>query len=417
MTQLVASQRADLTFKGNKGLSRHEWLRLTPAYSVRLVQETLARWKEHENGSLRMIFDPFSGTGTTPLVAAQAGLEGVAVDINPFLVWLGSTKVQQYSLSDLQQAQDSLVEVIAWARQHLDDSDLWQPNLFKIERWWDVSSLSSLRALRAALDSVEPSPALDLLLVAFCQTLISSSSAAFNHQSMSFKESLQGELWDRELAHMVLSSFDVSARSVIAQAKEPLAGSGHIIHGDSRKAVDSLRGHVDGIITSPPYANRMSYIRELRPYMYWLRYLDVSKDAGELDWKAIGGTWGSATSALTTWQKEVDTPIDDEMSEVCSRIVIEGEGKPGNKLMGKYVSKYFTDTWEHAQCVSEIVRSGGRISYVVGNSTFYGVLVPTEKWYAAFFKAAGFRDVDIRTIRKRNSNKALYEFEVTGIKK
>ncbi|WP_322490103.1 hypothetical protein [Chloroflexus sp.] len=37
------------------------------------------------------------------------------------------------------------------------------------------------------------------------------------------------------------------------------------------------------VITSPPYPNRMSYIRELRPYMYWLGYLNNGRDAGELD--------------------------------------------------------------------------------------------------------------------------------------
>src|SRR5205823_779155 len=55
------------------------------------------------------------------------------------------------------------------------------------------------------------------------------------------------------------------------------------------------------VTTSPPYPNRMSYIRELRPYMYWLGYLSDGRAAGELDWKAIGGTWGCATSMLNTW--------------------------------------------------------------------------------------------------------------------
>jgi hypothetical protein len=31
-----------------------------------------------------------------------------------------------------------------------------------------------------------------------------------------------------------------------------------------------------------------------RPYMYWLGYLRDGRAAGELDWQAIGGTWGCA---------------------------------------------------------------------------------------------------------------------------
>jgi len=53
-------QRADYTFRFNSSLGRHGWLRLTPAYSVKLVKETL---KGESPESL--VFDPFSGTGTT----------------------------------------------------------------------------------------------------------------------------------------------------------------------------------------------------------------------------------------------------------------------------------------------------------------------------------------------------------------
>ncbi len=49
----------------------------------------------------------------------------------------------------------------------------------------------------------------------------------------------------------------------------------------------------------------------------------------------------------------------------------------------------------------------------MGNSTFYGVLLPEERIYAAIFEEAGFRDVRFRAIRKRNSKKELFEFDVS----
>ncbi len=48
------------------------------------------------------------------------------------------------------------------------------------------------------------------------------------------------------------------------------------------------------------------------------------------------------------------------------------------------------------------------VIYVVGNSIFFGVPVPTERWYGDLM------DVEIEAIRKRNSKKGLFEYTVTG---
>ena len=42
----MAKQRADLTFKYNLKRGRHGWLRLTPAYSVKVVQQILENHPE-----------------------------------------------------------------------------------------------------------------------------------------------------------------------------------------------------------------------------------------------------------------------------------------------------------------------------------------------------------------------------------
>ena len=85
-------QRADYTHKFNARTGRHGWLRLTPAYSVKIVDELMASYR----GPLRVL-DPFCGTATTALSAACHGHTGVTTDINPFLVWFGRAKTAKYS--------------------------------------------------------------------------------------------------------------------------------------------------------------------------------------------------------------------------------------------------------------------------------------------------------------------------------
>ena len=187
------------------------------------------------------------------------------------------------------------------------------------------------------------------------------------------------------------------------------------IYFDDARKMNSIRdATVDFLFTSPPYANRMSYIRELRPYMYWLGFLKNSKQAGEIDWQSIGGTWGSATSRLSGWEASEELPLGAEFPEVLAKIAHEENGS--GAILSRYVHKYFSDIYRHLNAAYRVVKPGGYVTYIVGNSTFYGVNVPTEQWYARLLEHLGFRDVMIETIRKRNSNRRLFEFAVRASK-
>jgi hypothetical protein len=402
-------QNSYLTHRANAGTGRHGWLRLTPAYSVRLVRERAGHLPPGA-----VVTDPFSGSGTTVLAAAEHGCVGQAVDVNPFLVWLGNAKAASYPapvLGDARAAIPSLAE--RGIRGASDPAGLWAPNLHNITRWWSPATLAALQGLRHALDQAElPGPAHDLLSIAFCRTAIGVSNAAFNHQSMSFAA---GAAPGPDRDHVV-RWFTAEAAEILASAETHLPGSGRVVPGDARDLGAAGLPQCDLLLTSPPYVNRMSYIRELRPYMYWLRFLDQSSDAGELDWTAIGGTWGIATSRLHDWTPPAAAaaiaPIEDELRAVTALIARDG-GKHG-PLLATYVTKYFHDMAAHFTAAFQHVRSCGTASYIIGNSTFYRHVVPAERWYAALLGAAGFTGVRTTVIRKRNSNLALYEYEVTG---
>ncbi|MFW6692865.1 DNA methyltransferase [Streptomyces sp. MAR4 CNX-425] len=425
-------QNAHLTYRANAGAGRHGWLRLTPAYSVSLVRRYAA---EMPPGSV--VTDPFSGTGTTPLAAAEHGLTGQSLDVNPFLIWLGKTKTAAYEPAHLRETRQALAPLVRRAEELLPEAGgLWQPELHNIGRWWAWSALDALKAVRRALDVAAgglPPGGRDLLDVAFCRTLIASSNAAFNHQSMSFKQEREESTppaadaaalraLGLDAARAVLEDFRREADTTLASAAAPLPGTARVLYGDSRD-MQPAAGRLlpcDLLLTSPPYVNRMSYIRELRPYMYWMRHLRRAEDAGRLDWQAIGGTWGAATSRVRAWippgpAAGVPEPVAGELAR--TQAAIRRDGGRNGPLLANYVGKYVHDMWGHFRAAYKNVRGGGRAVYVIGNSTFYGNQVPAQEWYAALLGAAGFAGVEVEVIRKRNSNKALFEYAVSGVRR
>jgi len=398
-------QRADYTYKFNAKTGRHGWLRLTPAYSLKVVEELIAG---HDQA--HRVFDPFCGTGTTALSAAYHGHEAVTTDINPFLVWLAQAKTAHYSPKDVAVTRDACAAALDLVKRRAVDP-VPAPPIHNVERWWEPKVIAFLCSLRGAISAAtaEPSVQRTLLLVAFCRSMIKLSNAAFNHQSMSFRNDGQLSL---DLGVDMADVFAADVRFVLGGAIENPSGMATVMLGDARNSAATVKGPFDLVVTSPPYANRMSYIRELRPYMYWLGFLVNSRDAGELDWTAIGGTWGVATSRLVDWVRGSGRFESDELSQMLDQIA-SAENKSG-AVLANYVARYFDDMWTHFRGLTPVLAPGAEVHYIVGNSTFYSVLVQTELLYSQMLTALGFDAVECRAIRKRNSNKKLVEFDVVG---
>lgn len=397
------TQRADYTFKYNRSLGRHGWLRLTPAYSVKLVKGLLEGLRRDVR-----VLDPFSGTATTGLVAAEQGNSATTFDINPFLIWLGNTKCRNYSRRDIDNIKEK-VEVALGRIEGLLETPNWTPPIFNIERWWAPHTLKVLAAFRKSLVEQFGEPAKSgangIVWVAFCRVMIETSSAKFNHVSMSLSKSA---------AHYEAEHVATLYRSVIGCILEScelaLPGNVNILPVDAR-SIPKLKQRFDVVITSPPYPNRISYIRELRPYMYWTGFLDHAREAGELDWKAIGGTWGVATSRLVDWQ-----PADKELPPSLRKIVksiAESDSKNG-ELLASYVFKYFHDMHLHLASLRNVLAREAEIHYIVGNSSFYGNMVDTPLLLSESLRILGYKNIRTEIIRKRNCNKALFEYNVSA---
>ncbi len=398
------SQRADYTFQYNQKLGRHGWLRLTPAYSVKLVTEII---KQIPKGSY--ILDPFSGTATTGLVAAEHGLYADCFDINPFLIWLGNVKCRQYAKKDIEFLEKGISQALTNCK-YLVDQECWTPNIHNITRWWSNESLKVISALRQALvdNFGEPNKHNEYAVawIAFCRLVIETSSASFNHVSMSFHDDTRVFSFQqitklyKSIFYTILNDVDKSLNSNVTVA-----------FADARKIHLYSNVQYSHVITSPPYPNRISYIRELRPYMYWMKYLETPREAGELDWQAIGGTWGIATSRLKNWQPipQIDFPL---LLDTVGKIMSTAE--KNSYLMATYVYKYFQDIYVHLANLRNILLPEAKVMYIVGNSSFYSIQVQTHTILEEIFYYLGYKNVESTIIRKRNSKKELFEYCVSA---
>jgi hypothetical protein len=400
-----------LTYRGNSKHTRYGWLRLTPAFSVHLISDLIRSLPADAR-----VLDPFCGTGTTALVCAEEGIESSTTDINPFLLWLGTVKCSKYSVQDIAEARRIAQEAVNALRSS-NGTQPWIPPLFQIDKWWDSPLLEKIGKARAVIEEHSKNAsrgAIDLLKVVFCRTMIETANVSFGHQSMSFKKADQQMSLEvpEDIGETVVANWEQSVSSILNAAETPVVSQPRFVHCDARNLAKGFAAEsFDCVITSPPYPNRMSYIRELRPYMYWLGYLGDAKQAGEMDWEAIGGTWGCATSNLMKWEHPADITVPFEAFPGILTSIAETSA-----VLSRYVEKYFCDMVTHVRDLFDVMKPEGSVHYIVGNSKFYDVMLPVEEIFAALFRNVGFKDVQVEAIRKRTSKKELFEYVVSARK-
>ena len=72
----------DITFKSGQNEPIHRWYRLTPSYSPALVRYFIELFSVNKNS---LVFDPFSGRGTTGIECQINGIPSISTEINPLL--------------------------------------------------------------------------------------------------------------------------------------------------------------------------------------------------------------------------------------------------------------------------------------------------------------------------------------------
>jgi len=295
------------------GHSFHPMCSYLASFPAGLAHAFIARYSRPGD----VVFDPFSGRGTTPLQAAAEGRVGVGNDLNPFAHLLTSAKVEPATPSQTRTRLATLR--LAWAATAIE----WEALAIRVI---DDRSGSGAR-IPAAGSGLGPGPTFEVESVpaevalafhprTFAQLLFVRSSLRLDEPTDRFlAAAVTGILHGKSrsyLSEVMPNTFSMAPRYVrdfVARTgfrsperdvfdcleqklgrlyRQPLpTGRGIALLGDARdagvRAADALRarGLPDRarlVLTSPPYLRVVKY-----GYYNWLRTWFLGFDAREID--------------------------------------------------------------------------------------------------------------------------------------
>jgi hypothetical protein len=244
-------------------------------------------------------------------------------------------------------------------------------------------------------------PGIELALLGI---LVEVSRARYSHASITFSRDEVSAPRDALAAFERRAGEIATDLRLIAARPQRL---GTVLHANSLRLDDAVpeAGSYTRVICSPPYPNRYSYARETRPHLFFLDLVPNAAAVGEIEWQAMGGTWGRATSAL----QRPHVPDTPEVAGLMAPLL--PALRAAHPLMANYGVRYFNDLWLHVRALDGVMARHARLAYVIGNCKLGGVEIPVAEWLLRLFELAGWRAMGqgIHHMRRRNSRSGLVE--------
>jgi DNA modification methylase len=178
--------------------------------------------------------------------------------------------------------------------------------------------------------------------------------------------------------------------------------------GDARHCASVPDAWCDLVVTSPPYANNYDYADATRLEMCFFGDIrgwgDLQSTVRERLVRACTQHVSRyADQAADALRSNLLAPVRKELSAVFARLDAEREQHGGKKPYHAMIAYYFLDMADVWQALRRVVRQGGEVCFVIGDSAPYGIHVPVDRWLGELAVSAGFRSWRFEKIRDRNT--------------
>jgi hypothetical protein len=386
----------DATFRDSSRAPLHSWFPYLEGYSPRFVQSVMQEYLP----KAKRILEPFAGSGTTPIVLGQIGVECAYSEANPSMAFIIQTKLEILAMNasrrHLLSSKISNLAKQLKSRTCKAKADAGlrasYVSTFGNSVFFDDTVLENVLKLRTLADEIlEEDRALgNCLVLAVLASLITSSrlKRAGDLRFKTEKELRSGTpcILQAVIDRLLTQAADIASAVELSAPANFACDTAGAMH----KAVE---GQWDGVITSPPYLNGTNYIRNARLELWFSRELQSKADLRRLRDRVI--TSGiNDVDAQTDWR-----PI----TEGVERIVAELEEKAYDQRISKMVGGYFRDMHVAMTALTACLRKKGRICIDIGDSIYAGVHVPTDDLLVEVAESLDLCTVERIHLRKRIS--------------
>lgn len=387
-------------FSVNMEQPRHRWYDFKEGFSSSLVARAIRETRT--NNQAFTVFDPFSGSGTSPLTALQRNCDAIGFEVNPFMSFVARTKCKQ-NLKTTQGYYKELNYILA-QRPFRRKSSLEGVSTFtepgENGKW--LFNIDVLRTYEALYQHISRSENKDIFLLALITSAMQCCNAKKDGKCLRYLKdwcSLNYSGADLRQAFRVNASImieDLSSNPLINGTRE-------IKQGDTRILLKTIaKDSVDLIIFSPPYLNSFDYSDIYRPELFLSKFIQSNEELKELRKQTLRShvqcKWNNKDSSNSTWVATIVQKLEAKKDSLW------------NANIPQMVSSYFYDMATVLQESYRIARDNSQLWFVVSTSAYAGIEIPVDLILADIATSFGWNLDSVNALRNlRTSSQCIDE--------
>lgn len=388
------------TFKGGEVEPLHNWYPFLEGYSPKFVEEIIKNFIPNAS----YVFDPFSGTGTTPLTVARLGLEAFYCEINPLLQYLTEIKIKALTLKhnvrnklldSLKTISDNLSLLLKQASPD-DELDFTYKRVFGESKFFDSTTFEKVLKTRTLIDSTACDDPLlaDFLTVAVLSSLIPASllKRAGDLRFKNKEENKKEHIIFEENVQKQLKKITGDINKLDQIQNRPLL----VCENAKNLGLVPFMG-IDAVITSPPYLNGTNYFRNTKIELWFMRCLLSPSDLSSFRNKSI--TAGINDVSHQKNGRNAHPRVESVVAQLNQYAY--------DPRIPKMVASYFNDLQEVLTGLKRHLKEEAILAIDIGDSMYGGIHVPTDRILVDLLQDSGFilkHDIVLRRRMSRNGS-------------
>nr|WP_181716154.1 SAM-dependent methyltransferase [Cryobacterium sp.] len=384
-------------WRGNQELPLHRWYKYREGYSPALIEAL------HLGQN---ILDPFSGSGSIMVGAAEMGLRSAGIDVNPLATFVTSVKLTPLSASQLDRAEE-----FARAMNNLSlTSDTWpMPALTIASNMFEPDIMKVMLQLREQIATFDDDSNLhNFLLLAWIAVLETVGSYFKEGNGIkyrkkkrardSYENHVDGEWQSKRFGAdqrtFALEKYIEHLEMMVMDGRESWSGQqwkDQQIHtGSANQIMPTLEsGSFDSVVFSPPYANRFDYFESMKVELWFGGFVKSYEDLNALRKTSMRSHLGADLNQKTTTLPDLEALIES----------MDGESYAVGMRVPSLLRGYFEDIRQVLFESRRVTVANGHTYVVVGNSAYAGMIVPTDSLVAQIGKEVGFTNARVHVVR------------------